>query len=592
MKEIKEETMSAIFAYAGNAPCKDIILEGLNRLRGEAFELSGITLKTENKIECLKIKGSTERLFNEAKDVGKNSCIGLGEASRIYRCKGSGITAAPAANKDFSVALDGAIENFESLKQWTKHPFSIATDEDLMLAVLTKLKSFAPLEIISKLSASLGGNPSYAFITSAEDAVYAKSGAFPLFAGVCDDGVCLSNELGAATAFAKKYYVIERGECCKITSEKITIYDSKIKKIKKQPRVTGFGEMSDGVFPITDRIHSLSFAVNDTVKRLVGANGLDFEYLRLGKRTISKFSRAVITGSGTSYRAARLGTYFFELMCNIPCTAVCSGELRYSGAVFDRETLLIAVSAGGENKDTIACVRKAKSCGATAVAITQQGNSLLSKECERAINIKLKRNSESVFTYVTELTALSLFTLWLGAKNEVVSEKYFDVAVKLAELLSGKVSGAAKANSLNPIPSNRIIKAERIFVTGLGADSELSLQAAEEINEIAPFKAFAMPCSELSLKGEAELKGSTVIAFITNRELMQKSLFYLRRLGALGAEIILYTTEGVENELYDFDNVISVTESLPIFDCICAIAALENTLSTALRLLESSAEAG
>lgn len=583
--------MSSIFAYAGNAPCKDIILEGMSGLKGEAFELAGISLKTENKIECLKIKGNCDTLFNEAKEIGKNSCVGLGEASRIYRCKGSGITAAPSANKLFTVALSGTIENYEALKQWTKNPFPIATDEDLMLALLTKLKSFAPLEIILKLSASLGGNPSYAFISSQEDAIYAKSGAFPLFIGICEDGSCLSNELGAASAFAKKYYVIERGECCKITSDRITIYDSKIKKIKKQPRQTGFSEPGDGVFPLTDRIHSLSFAVNDTVKRLIGDEGLDFEYLKLGKRSISKFKRAVITGAGTSFRAAKLGAYYFELMCDISCVAVCSGELRYSGAVFDRETLLIAVSASGEDRDTIACVRKAKSCGAVAVALTRQGYSLLSKECERTIKIKLKRNSDSIFTYVTELTALNLFTLWCGAKNEVVSEKYFDVAVKLAELLSGKVSGAAKANSLNPIPSNKIIKAERIFVTGLGADSELALQAAAEINEILRFKAVSYPCSELALKSEAELKNSTVIAFITNRELMQKSLYSIRRLSSLGADIILYTTEGIENELYDFENVISVNESLPVFDCISAIAALENTLSTASRILENSAEA-
>lgn len=579
--------MSAIFAYAGEAPCKDIIIEGLNSLKGEKFELSGISMKTNGKIECLKIKGAPELLFNESKEIGKNSCVGLGEAACIYRCKGSGITSAPAANKLYTAVLDGAIENFEALKEWSETPFPIATDEDLLLALLTKLNSFTPLEIISKLNSSLGGNPGYAFISSDEDAVFAKSGNYPLFVGICESGISLSSELNAISLIAKKYYVLENGESCRITFEKVSFYDLKMRKIKKQPRII-HGEISvNKGYSFSGGAHSLPFTVRDTVNAFINDGVLNFDSLKFGKRTVSKIKRAVITGSGASFRAAQLAAYYFELMCLIPCTAIQSAELRYSGAAFEKDTLLIAVSAGGENKDALTCLRKAKNSQALTVAVLGNKNTSIGFECDRIINLKLSSKATPVCSYVAEITALNLFTLWLGAKNGVISDIYYNVAVKLAELLTGKVSSAIRANSLNPVPASKIINAENLYVTGLGADFYLSYQAAAEIRNMLSRPAFAFSVTDLTLENETFFENSTVVAFLTNRELTVKTIKYIRRIRSLGAQVILFTTSSIESEINDFENIIAVTDSLPLFDTTVALSGLENTLLTAVNLLET-----
>ena len=585
--------MSSIFAYAGKAPCRDIILDSVSRLKGERFELSGIAMKEGEKIETLKIRGRSEILNENASQLSNEGCLGIGEAKTSHRCKPSGMTAPPSSNEYYCAALDGCIENFDALKSWSENPFPIATDEDLLLAVLTRLKDTAPLEIIASLGESLQGDPSFAFFSVKEDAIYAKAGKRSLAVGICEDGMCISSEAAALVPYAKKYFIIRNGEAVKLTCEKVSVYDKRLRKIKKTALTLSPYDSAPKNALAPARLSSLPFTVKDTVSAFIKDGGVDFDGLRLTKRLVSKINRIVITGCNGGFRSAVLASYYLEALSDIPSVAVESGELLNSGTLFERETLLIAISPSGEDKNTVACVKRAKKFGSLTLGITCRAFSSLKEECERLITLP-ENAADGGGSYYSCALALSLFTLWLGNKCEIVSERYMHVAVKLCELLAGKISSALKQSACNTESARALLSRESVFVTGTGADFAVSLEAAARIRKSVKVPACALPCAELSDDCSQLVGESLVIMFITNKEYLPSSLYYARRFASLGAKLLIYTTSNIENEMGAFDTVVPVTDSLPLFDTLTTLTALEKTIDTAKDILasEESRQAG
>ena len=340
-------------------------------------------------------------------------------------------------------------------------------------------------------------------------------------------------------------------------------------------------------------LSSLPFTVKDTVGRFVRDGTLNFDELKLSKRTVLRIFRIIITGSGASFRAAVLSSYSLEALSDIPVTAAESGELLNSGTLFDKDTLLIAVSPSGEDKNTLACINRAKRFGTTVLGVTCAVFSSLTRECEKIIRLP-ENTPDGAASYLSCVLSLGLFTLWLGNKCEVVSERYMNVAVKLSELLAGKISSALKPCAENTESAKAILSSDSIFVTGTGSDFALSLEAAAEIRKNLKVPACALPCSELSDDCADLIGESLVILFLTNKEYIPSSLYYARRFASLGAQTLIYTTANIENEMSGFDLVIPVTDSLPLFDTLTALSALEKAIDTAKDILasESSRQAG
>ena len=586
--------MSALFAYAGKTPCRDIIIDGLERLYSERFELSGIVIKEEARFEQFKIRGNSRLLGENSKELSSEGCIGIAQSSRAHRCKPSGITAPPAANEYFALALDGVVENFDALKNWCKSPLPSATDEELLLAVITKLREFSPLEIISSLSNSVKGSPGYVFMSFEDEALYAKSGSSPLAVGLCEDGYCVSSELSAILPFAKKYFLLKDGEYARITNEKAAVYDSGNRKIKKQSYSISVIEPRLDGYMLSESLAVLPFAIKDTVNRFLREDALIFDSLKLSRRTVLKTDRIILTGTDESYRACELAAYYLEALTDIPATAIESGELISSGTVFTRETLVIAVSSSGEDKDTLACVRRAKSFNSLTVGVCSSLFSMLELECSKMLKPCPKRTGDALYSYLSSSLALLLFALWLGNRNDVISDRYYSVALKLAELLPGKISSAVKHTPVIYSCAEAILSAEYVFTAGTGADYELADEAAAMIRRSVCLPASRFCCAGLSCENEAILKNSVIAAFITNKEFLDKTLCFLRRCRCLGAKVIIFTTSYVESEINGFDLVVPVTDSLPVFDSLSVLASVEATLDSAKNILakENEQQAG
>ena len=584
--------MSGIFAYTGKDGCRDYLLDGLERLSSRGNEICGIAIKNDDDIELLKTKGAPPALREKADSLSETGNTGIAECANASRCRASAITACPAANKQYAAAIDGEIENFEALRRWAKSSFPVATDEDLLLSMLNIMNNQSKLETVSKIASSLEGAPNFAFISSDEDCIYCHSGANPLVIGIGDEGIFLSSELYALIPFAKRYFRLESGENARITADRANVYDMNGRRIKKNYSSMPVNPVFENGFDFSNELFCCPLAVKDTLGTFIKRSSLTISGTGL-KRIYDKTKRIILTGEGSSYYASLLAANSFQVLCDIPSCAHIAGELRYSSEIYDKSTLLIAVSLRGEEENTIACVKRAQSFGAKVIAVTSSSFSYLASLADETLNPNCDFTSSGVSLrdFSSSLLSLIFLALFFGRKAGIVSELYLSVSLKLAEMLPGKVSYAVKSTPQSEAAAKALCEREKVFLTGLCTDYPLALEGAQKIRRIAKINARAFPLSELADESADIIGGSLIFALITEKELLAKALSKVRRLKSLGAEIIILTTANIEEEITDFENIISFSDSVAMFNkIICAAGIYKIAVSADEIKNKSSAE--
>lgn len=575
--------MSGIYAFTGSVPCRDIIIDGINRLCSKGKELCGTAVNTEDKISLFKIHGSPKTLLEMAESINNEGCTGLAECANACRAKPSAITSVPCASEKLAVAVNGNVENFDELRRRLKVSFPVATDEDLLLALLSFAEGNGFLQKLKYTAELLTGAPSVVFITSEENAVYCRAGEYPLAVGIYENGCAVTSEMSALENGAKRYFILEKGESARITKERCAVYDEKLKRIKKPllpvPEIKSF----ENDFGINEEIFCLPLAVKDTLSKLIKDNRLLLGSFAPSRRSVEKIERIIITGCGASYRAAMLGAYGIEQLCDIPCCAYPAGELRYSPAVFTKTTLLIAVSEKGENADAFSCMKRAEAFGAKALAVTSAPYSFLSKESDYTVSpcAEFSRADLSLRAFISGALTLNLTALYLGFSKEIISDIYYNVSLKMAEMLPGKISASIKPNSALNGLSERLKSSSRTVVTGLCADYALAAEAAEKLRSISGVNAISFNLAELENENSEYINSSDIIAFITSAELLEKALFRLRRLKALGADITIVTSTNLEEEISGFEKVVTFADSIPLFNWLSAVSCIYKAAANA-----------
>lgn len=578
--------MSSIFAYAGSKPCKDILLKGLCALEKRGSGAAGIALKISNDILSVKTRGGAKALKSKTQDFSAQAFEGIGSGCTSQRCALTDFNAKPASNNLFAVCADGHIDNFDSLKHRCVNPFPIDTDDDLLLALLCICFQPKKLDIIKKITPMIEGNPTYAFMPNDERAIYCKKGDAPLVIAVGSGGSFVSSEVNAVIHFADKYFFLEDGECARVSADRITVYDKKYKKVKKQFLPVPESGYFESDYPVSDEIFYCPSVVKQTISAFEKEGRIDFDYLKFSRRNVDKIEQIVLAGTGSSYNASRVCKYNFNSFTDIPCFAYESSQLNNNFEQMDKNTLFIAVSHRGESTDTVECAKKAKKSGARTIALTSNPCSYLAYICSDVINPRCDFESGEIScrSFLSQYIALTMLALYLGRKQSIVTELYLSVAMKMAQMLFGKISSSVKSSPKAEKTARDILEADYVFCTGLGIDCALAEEAALKLRRIAGINASSYGVGELLMSATPLLSKSIVIAFITNPDAMEKALRRLREIKSTGARVFIITCADSEDGPADFDNVISWADSVPVFNPLPCISGLYKIAITAAEI--------
>src|SRR5215212_4742921 len=128
--------MCGIIGYVGPRECKNLLLDGLERLEYRGYDSAGIALREEHGLEYVRAVGNLQNLKVEAGPNGSRATLGLGHTRWATHGAVTEANAYPLAGcdeKKLSIVLNGIVENYRELRaRLTEegHSFTSETDAE------------------------------------------------------------------------------------------------------------------------------------------------------------------------------------------------------------------------------------------------------------------------------------------------------------------------------------------------------------------------------------------------------------------------------------------------------------------------------
>lgn len=556
--------MNSLFAYIGDKPCKTMLWQGLRRCTPGA--LTGWALQTENGIALLKSACPPNALPPTKATSGEDGPLGIA------------VTSDPQ-----TVPLSDAL-----MPPYTLNGNCLAPDSDIppveATALLDALSNRAELSWLQAMRKQLAPSQASVILFAGEEqCLYCRAAGSPLYIAIAEHGFFVTNELTALPEEAVRFHLIKTGESAKITRERATIFDARLRKIKK-PLQTPEHRLRAQQTRLADSTPlSLPLSVKAVVSQCIADGILVKEAVCPLGRIRQRLGKVILIGSGEAYYAAKMAAPRFAALADLPATAYESSEPMLTEVPIEKGTLLIAIAAGGRDNDAARCLTRAGKLGAVTLAMT--GNPCSQLALTAAYHLTMPPQNPLVNAYLV----LTFTALYLGNRYEVISDVYLSVAVQLATTLAGKVGTAVR--SVPPLQhlSGKINHAGSIVTAGIGADTVTADIAAALLRRSLQLPAYVQSLTMLADESPSFLRNTLVLAFITDSELTRKAMPPLYRLLHSEAEVIMITTESIAADLPEQLPVVAYPDSMPLFNPLICLSGFCKICASAKELPETEA---
>src|SRR5688572_32946738 len=159
--------MCGIIGYVGPRECKQLLLQGLERLEYRGYDSAGIALREEGGLEYVRAVGNLQNLKEAAGPNGSTSRHGLGHTRWATHGGVSEANAHPLTGCDasqLSIVLNGIVENFRELRDRLLeegHTFTSETDAETVVHLIERHYEGDLAEAVRRVYAELEGHFSF-----------------------------------------------------------------------------------------------------------------------------------------------------------------------------------------------------------------------------------------------------------------------------------------------------------------------------------------------------------------------------------------------------------------------------------------------
>ena len=585
--------MCGIVGYIGTKNATPILLQGLKRLEYRGYDSAGIAVIENGKIEVKKDKGRVSNLEAVPGINDLKGTIGIAHTRWATHGKPAKENSHPHTDMDgtFAVVHNGIIENYNELKNMLiekGYKFVSQTDTEIIPNLINyyykedhKNDELKVLRAVRNACMDLKGSFALEIISSnaPENMIVVRKDS-PLVIGKGHGENYLASDIPAILSYTKDFYFINDYEFAVLTKDNVKFYDTDLNEIKKTSDSIEWdskGAEKDGYehFMLKE-INEQPKAIRETIGTRLNGSKVCFDELNFSKEYLESLNKIYIVACGTAMHAGLVAKNIIEKLCKIPVEVDIASEFRYRDPLIDNKTLTIYISQSGETADTIAALKLAREKGAKTLAISNVIGSSITREADYSIYTHAGPEIAVASTkaYTSQVTMLTLIALYFAEILERGDMEKVETLKKDLLKLPEKAEEILKNTSKIQKFAKRIHKEKDMFFLGRGVDYAVSLEGSLKVKEISYIHSEGYASGELKHGPIALIDtGVTVIATMTDKNLLEKSISNVQEVISRGAKVLAITNQDVENK--GFDTIIKIPEVTTEISPVLSIIPLQ-----------------
>jgi glutamine---fructose-6-phosphate transaminase (isomerizing) len=579
-----------IIGYVGRKPCKDLLLQGLQRLEYRGYDSAGLALREDDKLDYVRAVGNLQVLKDAAGSNGSLSTTGLGHTRWATHGAVTEQNAHPLTGCDggqIAIVLNGIVENYRELKgslEAEGHTFHTETDAEVVVHLIERHYDGDLLEATRGAYKQLEGH--FAFVVVHHDHPEELVGArhqCPLLVGVGNGEMFFASMAAAFIGETRSMQLIEDGEVVSITptgSRFVSVEDGELEReVVEIDWDLEAAEKSGYETFMLKEIYEQPAAVAETLGDRIRHGELVLESLGMTEEQLRNLRRIVIVAAGTSYHAGVVGRYMVEEWARIPVEPDIASEWIYRNPVLSKDTLVIGISQSGESRDTVNAIKLARDLGARTLAITNLMGSQITREAESVLYTRcgLEVGVAASKTFTAQVALLALIGLKLAQVRgtmppeelEFILDQLYELPAKIESFLDGH----------HPIDeiAQRVFDKPFFLYLGRHIGLPVALEGALKLKEISYIPTDAYSAGEMKHGPIALLdEGTPVVCVATDQKVIyDKVVSNIQETRARGAHVIAVATDGNEDIQHHADDVIYVARSPAFLQAVLAVVPLQ-----------------
>ncbi len=565
--------MCGIVGYIGAQQATPIILEGLKKLEYRGYDSAGIATVSEGKATIRRSQGKLINLENALREHPLVGTLGIGHTRWATHGRPSEINAHPHKGGPVILVHNGIIENYLPLKEQLRqagHTFKSETDTEVIAHLIEQTLRTEPdfEKAVRSSLAQLRGAYAVCILNENDpDLLIAAKLGSPMVVGLGAGEFFVASDIPAILAYTRDMVFMEDGELVLFRSGAAHFSTIDGAPLEKKPRHIDWSPMmaEKGGYRhfMLKEIHEQPRAVRDTIAgRLREAEGdVYLEDLRFSEEQLAAIKRIIIIACGTSWHAALVGKFYIEGYCRIPVEIDIASEFRYRNPVVDEGVLAVVISQSGETADTLAALREAKARGAMNMAICNVVDSSIARESGGVIYTHAgpEIGVASTKAFVTQLTALYLFTIRLGRAIGTIDAAHGQRMISALKQVPGMLEQALKLNEYTEKVAKRYMNARDFLYLGRGKNFPIALEGALKLKEISYIHAEGYPAGEMKHGPIALIDEDVpVVVLVPRGSSFEKTLSNMEEVIARSGRVIAICSEGDEEVRGRVETVIEI----------------------------------
>ena len=566
--------MCSIIGYYGKNLAAPILVKGLEKMEYRGYDSVGVATKSENEIL---VKKGTGRVIEVNKAIQLDSLpgmAGIGHTRWATHGQVNDKNAHPHPSNSGKIAIvhNGIIENFNELKEKLLSDgfeFKSETDTEVIANLIQQNfeKNHDIKQTIIETVSQLKGH--YTFVVIFEDGTLVGARFHePLIVGVGKNSYYLSSDVLGFIEKTDDAIYVENENFVMINNLGLQICNFNGDEVKHQ--ITKVSKEFADVYK-GDYAHFTLKEISEQPETIIRA-GDDTQIDNIVQH-ISKSENLYITGSGTSYNAARISRYLMSKYAKLKIESIISSELPFSPDSIEKNSTLIAISQSGESADVLEAVKIAKESGAKILSIVNHLNSSLSQESDVVISLNCGPEIGVAATKSFTSQLAILYKITNNLCNTCMNLDWKKVSDSISKILSDNSKIRELAKELKDVSD--------IYVLGRGIHFPIAKEAALKLKELTYIHAEGIPAGELK-HGPLALMDSNVYVLIINPDdsTYNDTLNSANEIKARGAKIIGISDK--KSDVYDYwieipsidEALYSMIEIIPI-QLLAYYAAIE-----------------